>query len=88
MAMGVPANKAERDPKFAASESVRNHNEILHQYVDLQGERAGSALTHPAFITRHTEENSIFKLLCVFQTKLFMGLGVFRNDLFCQKRKY
>lgn len=64
------AVRLERDSKFGASESVRNNNEILHQYLEWRGnvgtgyvEESRKALTQPALISHQIDENSISRVL-------------------------
>lgn len=89
------AVRLERGSKFGASESVRNNNEILHQYLEWQGnvgtgylEESRKALTHPALISHQIDENSIsrvlyteggFKIIIIFFWSFFY---VFGNYLF------
>lgn len=77
----------ETEPKFGASESVWNNNEILHQDVELRvrEQEAGSVVLHP-FHTGVKRIQSLKFRNCV-QTKLLQCLGVFVDEFFRQRAK-
>lgn len=75
------AVRLERDSKFGASESVRNNNEILHQYLEWRGnvgtgylEESRKALTHPALISTPNRRE--------FNLQSFIYGRWFQNDFF------
>lgn len=91
------AVKLERDSKFGASESVRNNNEILHQYLEWQGnvgtgylEESRKALTRPALISHQIDENSISRVYIrnVVSKWFFLVFFVFLEIIYSVQKRY